>query len=159
MTKPRSLTGIAVLAMLGLAPSCVSTWMQNAAESETAPGDYSALENAQFPGSSERVSFSRHVKPILKLKCLPCHTSEVIATAYRLDTKKAAFASGPAGSRIVPGDPKKSLLLNVAGVHRNIAVMPPVGNRLTEAESRLLTRWIKEGASWPEGTAGHLQAP
>jgi uncharacterized membrane protein len=159
MMKNLSFTRAALLAALSLAPSCVSTWMQDEADSETAPRDYSALEEVQMPGPSEKVSFTRHVKPILETKCLPCHSGTDTATAYKLNDRESAFSTGLPGARIVPGHPGRSLLLDVAGTHRNVAAMPAAGNRLTEAESRLLARWIKEGASWPAGPAGHLRAP
>jgi uncharacterized membrane protein len=159
MSRSLSLAGSALFAALGLAPSCVSTWVQDEAEAETAPHDYSAIDSTHLPGPSEKVSFTRHVKPILQTKCVACHTGTDASAGYRLDQKEVAFTLGPRGPRISPGNPGKSLLLNVAGTHRNAAVMPPVGNRLTEVESQLLTRWIEEGAPWPEGAAGHLRAP
>jgi hypothetical protein len=35
--------------------------------------------------------------------------------------------------------------------------MPLVGNRLTDTESKILRRWIAEGAYWPDGRAGALK--
>lgn len=159
MLRTLTFTRAALLVLLGLAPSCVCTWMQDKADSETAPQDYSAIQEAQLPTPSEAVSFTRHVKPILETKCLPCHSGTDTATAYKLNDKEAAFSAGLTGARIVPGHPRRSPLLDVAGTHRNVAAMPAVGNRLTEAESRLLARWVKEGAFWPAGPQGHLRAP
>lgn len=159
MSKSLSLAGAALLAALGLSPSCVSTWMQDEVESETATRDFHAIDPALLPDPSEKVSFTRHVKPVLEGKCLACHSGEEAGGGYRLDQRQTAFVNGYRGSRIEPGHPRRSLLLDVAGMHRNVAVMPPVGNLLTDAESQLLTRWIKEGALWPEGAAGNLRRP
>ena len=159
MSKSLSLTGALLLAALGLSPSCVSTWVQDEVEAETAPRDFSAIDLTQLPGPSDKVSFIRHVKPVLETKCVACHTGKDASGGYRLDQRQAALLSGYRGARIAPGHPKRSLLLEVASTHQNVAVMPPVGNRLTEAESHLLARWIKEGAPWPKGEEGRLRAP
>ena len=35
--------------------------------------------------------------------------------------------------------------------------MPAAGMRLTSEEKAILTKWVKEGASWPPGAAGTLR--
>lgn len=159
MSKSLSFPSAALLGALILSPSCKSVGTRHQVEAETATRDYEAIDPTLLPASSEKLSFTRHVKPVLEAKCVACHSGVAAAGGYRLDEKKLAFTTGYRGARIAPSHPDQSLMLNVAGTHRNVAVMPPVGNRLTEAESRLLERWIKEGAPWPEGAGGKLRAP
>jgi hypothetical protein len=103
------------------------------------------------------VEFRAHVAPILENRCLPCHDGTAMPGLYDLSRRSTAFAVGPAGPRIVPGAPEKSLVfLNPGGTHEKLQAMPPVGNRLTKAELSILHRWINQGAAWPAGQAGVL---
>jgi hypothetical protein len=53
-------------------------------------------------------------------------------------------------SFLVPGQPERSLLLTkIEGAHAHVKAMPPVGERLTQDEVRILERWIRQGAKWP----------
>lgn len=124
---------------------------------ETAPEGLTALSPAALAGECRHVDFQTMVRPVLENKCLPCHSAPAASGRFRLDTREAAFARGPGGPRIVPGHPEASIMLAFASTHKNMAVMPVVGNRLTSTESRILRRWILEGARWPLGTAGHLK--
>ena len=98
------------------------------------------------------------MKPILESKCLSCHSGESAPWNFRLESRALAFEPGTSGPRIVPGKPEQSLLLSLASTHRNVAVMPLVGNRLTAAESKTLRQWVMEGAVWPKDKVGELKA-
>lgn len=124
---------------------------------ETAPEGLTPLSPAALAGEHRNVDFQTMVKPVLENKCLPCHSGGAASGNFRLDTREGAFARGPGGPRIVPGRPDESIILAFASTHKNMAVMPVVGNRLTPTESRILRRWIMEGAPWPVGAAGHLK--
>ena len=50
-----------------------------------------------------------------------------------------------------PGRPEKSLLLKFVADQAAELRMPPEGDRLSAAEIAVLTKWIAEGATWPEG--------
>lgn len=139
--------------LLLLLPGC-TTPEQGA---ETAPEGFTALSPAAVAESRHTVSFARQVKPILELKCVPCHSGTTAPWGFRLENRDLAFAKGLSGARIIPGRPDQSILLALAGTHKNVAVMPLVGNRLTETETWILRRWIAEGAKWPQGEAGELK--
>jgi len=51
----------------------------------------------------------------------------------------------------VPGDPKGSPLVRFVKGEPEDLVMTPKGERLPAAETALLSRWIEEGAKWPDG--------
>jgi cytochrome c5 len=131
---------------------------QHATESETAPTGPSVLSAAATQQALEgKVSFRNHLKPVLESRCLPCHNGKTVIGLFELTSREKAFQPGPLGPRIIPGQPDKSLLfLNPGGTHKAVQVMPPVGNRLTPDELKLLRRWIVQGAEWPAGSAGKL---
>ncbi len=101
--------------------------------------------------------FNFHIKPILSDRCFKCHgpDEKVREANLRLDTKEGAFAVLDSSSMtyaIVPGNPKKSLL--VQRIHSEDAelIMPPPNSNLvlTDYEKKLLTRWIEQGADWKD---------
>lgn len=98
-----------------------------------------------------KLDFSRDVLPILSDKCFVCHgpDSGSRQAGLRLDNPESAFAErGEGRYAIVPGNPKKSLL--VERIHNADAPMPPAvsGKTLSEPEKKILERWISEGAEY-----------
>jgi hypothetical protein len=140
-----------------LLSSCVMPPHEHDQGAETAPEGLTALSPAAVAESAHGVNFERQIKPILESKCLACHSGPSAPWGYSLESRKLAFAPGASGSRIVPGKPDQSLIVAFASTHKNVAAMPLVGNRLTETESRILRRWIADGANWPVGKAGMLK--
>lgn len=144
---------MAVLLLCG----CASQSLHREEGAETAPQGLTALSPEALNERGRPVSFERQVKPILESKCLACHSGQSAPWSFQLESRELAFAHGLSGPRIVPGRPDQSLILALASTHKNVAVMPLVGNRLTVTESKILRRWVAEGAHWPSGKAGHLQ--
>lgn len=149
----RAALGVAITLLGG----CVLAPVEHDKGAETAPEGLTALSPAAVAESAQGVGFERHVRPVLESKCLACHGGQQAAGNYSLASRSLAFAPGPGGPRLVPGRPDQSLLVAFASTHRNVAAMPLVGNRLTATESRILRRWIAEGAAWPPGRAGMLK--
>jgi uncharacterized membrane protein len=124
--------------------------------SETAHAGWEVLGKNARRGSHGKIDFVTHVKPVLEAKCLACHNrNHPPPPSFKMDNRKLAFA---APSRIVPGHPEKSLLI-INGTMKHKRTMPPVGERLTEEEKRILTAWVAQGADWPDGAAGQLCPP
>jgi hypothetical protein len=146
--NPRWLMSTGVFALAGLLPSCVPV---GPAESETAPSNFEALSApARHEAKTGTVGFARHVKPILEAKCVMCHGAVDAQGGFRLDRRQFAFSEGVRGRRIVPFEPARSPMISrLDEIHAGIAVMPPVGNRITNDEQVILRRWITQGASWP----------
>lgn len=101
--------------------------------------------------------FNFHIKPILSDRCFKCHgpDEKVREANLRLDTREGAFAvldSSSMSYAIVPGDAKKSLL--VQRIHSDdpdLMMPPPASNlALTDYEKKLLSRWIEQGANWKD---------
>ncbi len=99
------------------------------------------------------VDFATEIHPILANKCLPCHSGPKPQAGLLLNTRANALKGGRSGPSITPGKPNDSLLLaRVEG--REGALMPPTGVPLKDSDIDRLRRWIAEGASWPEVSAG-----
>lgn len=102
-------------------------------------------------GGADKVDYFREVRPILESKCYSCHQGGKAKGGLRLDQHLAALAGGEAdGPAVVPGDVDGSSLIYRIGHEAGDDIMPPKGDPLSKAEVALLTRWIEEGAGWPQ---------
>lgn len=128
-------------------------------DSETRPAGESSLSERDLRQALRGpVDFERHVKPILEAKCVACHNADGLPGRLNLSSRETATRSGALGLFIVPGHPEQSLLVTQIGsAPAHLKAMPPVGQQVTENEIAVLRQWIKEGASWPAGTAGTLK--
>src|SRR5688572_12272597 len=111
-----------------------------------APKDKSA-------GSGKPIDFSRDIRPILSDNCFACHGPDENErkAKLRLDRHEDALKPAKSGDyAIVPGDPKKSTLIERIMTDDEDDVMPPpkTKKKLTAQQKELLTRWIAEGAKW-----------
>ncbi len=98
------------------------------------------------------VDFVRDVRPIFETHCYDCHSGDNRKSGLRLDVKSAAMKGGDHhGPDILPGDPKGSPLIHFVTTENEDEIMPPKGGRLSSEEVAVLTRWIAEGAVWPDG--------
>ena len=101
------------------------------------------------------VDFNREVQPILSENCYHCHGPDAKAreAGLRLDRREGALGKTEDGAPIVaPGKPGDSeLLTRIFSLDRDEVMPPPKSNRkLTDAQKRLLRRWVEEGAPWAE---------
>ena len=96
-------------------------------------------------GNDQPVQFDREVRPILSDKCFYCHgpDKEHREADLRLDLREEAE------SAIVAGDVDASELI-VRILAHDETKMPPDDSKksLSAQEIDILTRWVKEGATW-----------
>jgi hypothetical protein len=111
---------------------------------------FATVKSQNRPTASENVDFFRDVKPLLESRCGDCHRGTKAKGGLRLDGAEFANKGGDSGPAFEAWNADKSELLRRVRSADSHEVMPPKGNRLTESEVSLLTRWIEEGASWPE---------
>jgi len=94
------------------------------------------------------LDFNRDIRPILSENCFYCHgqDGQKREADLRLDDRAAAIEAGA----IVPGDPGASTMLErIHSTDPDIVMPPPDSNRrLSEAQKKILDRWIKEGAEY-----------
>jgi len=97
------------------------------------------------------IDFESEVRPLLADRCLDCHDSATLKGGIGLETWYHAHLPTDAGEALfVPGKPEESVLLHVVAQTDPEKRMPPKGAPLTPAEIATLTRWIEEGATWPD---------
>ncbi len=105
------------------------------------------------PTLGRPVDFSQDLLPVLRAKCLACHSRSKHEGGLVLETAGSIVSGGDTGPGLVAGKPDESLLFQLAA-HRDDPRMPPPDNKvnatpLTPAELGLMGQWITEG-----GTAG-----
>jgi hypothetical protein len=69
---------------------------------------------AEAPATPEQIAFfEKSVRPVLVQECYSCHatTAKKIRGGLTLDTRDGIRKGGDTGPAVVPGDVKKSLLL------------------------------------------------
>ncbi|MAS96133.1 MAG: hypothetical protein CMO55_23270 [Verrucomicrobiales bacterium] len=108
---------------------------------------------------SGSVDFFKDVRPILEARCFDCHQGGKAKGELRLDNRASALAGGENdGPAVVPHDVDgSSLIWRVTPEDAADDIMPPKGDPLTESEIATLTKWIEEGAAWPEFRVDHFE--
>ncbi|MCP4857577.1 MAG: DUF1553 domain-containing protein [Fuerstiella sp.] len=102
-------------------------------------------EDSKF-SASDFEHFEKKIRPLLSRRCYSCHsgTAKTVHGGLRLDTFTDLQRGGDSGPALVPGDARKSLLVEVLHYDGDIQ-MPPKG-KLPDAEIAVLTEWVKRGA-------------
>ncbi len=97
------------------------------------------------------VDFARDVQPILARACQKCHGAEKRRGGLRLDERESAFAGGDSGEPAIrAGKVDESPLLKRVSTGDAAKRMPLRGDPLSASEIALLSRWIAQGARWPD---------
>jgi cytochrome c551/c552 len=91
--------------------------------------------------------FENSIRPLLIEHCLKCHGPDKSEGGLRLDSQDAAFRGGDSGAAIVPQKTDESLIIQA--INHDGLEMPP-NKKLSDKEIDALTRWVNEGAAWPE---------
>lgn len=107
-----------------------------------------------LPGSvfGQDVQFVRDIQPVLKRHCYSCHGETKQKSGLRLDIKSEAFKGGDSyGESIVAGSSADSPLIELVCSDDESERMPPDGDRLPESDIAMLSKWIDQGAIWPDG--------
>ncbi|HZE98327.1 MAG TPA: c-type cytochrome domain-containing protein [Planctomycetota bacterium] len=90
------------------------------------------------------VSFAKDVFPIFKENCLSCHKADKKKGKLDMSTYADLMKGGKQGSPVKPGDPAKSLIIEMTTGKE--PEMPEKGDPLKPEQVELLSRWIKQGA-------------
>src|SRR5579862_6509539 len=95
--------------------------------------------------------FESKVRPILVEHCYKCHSdqAEHVKGGLLLDTREGCLKGGDTGPAVVPGDPKKSLLIKAVSYTDSDLQMPPKNEKLSDADIDTLVKWIESGAADP----------
>ena len=115
-----------------------------------------ALCAAGWAGATEQLDqeraafFEKRIRPVLVERCYECHSAESkkLKGGLRLDSKAGMLKGGDTKAAIVPGDAKRSLLIEAIGYSNPDLKMPPKG-RLAESVVADFTQWVNDGAFYP----------
>lgn len=103
-------------------------------------------------GLTHAIDFEKDIQPILEFHCVACHDASETKGGLRFDREDLLLKGGDGGPALVPGKPDESYMLELVSLPEDdVDVMPPKGRTLTDAEIDKLTKWIEQGAKWPEG--------
>jgi hypothetical protein len=100
------------------------------------------------------VDFDHDVRPILIRHCDRCHGTKNQEADLQLNRRVSVLHHGDGKTPIiVPGHADQSLLITRLSNREAGDIMPLDGEQLADQEIRLLSRWIDEGAVWPDASA------
>src|SRR5438128_5295988 len=100
-----------------------------------------SLASVPFAHSAapERLTFERHVRPILKTYCLDCHGGgEKLKGHLDLRLRRFLAKGGDSGPAVVPGAPGKSLLVE----RLKAGEMPPGEKRVPAEQIAVIQRSV-----------------
>ena len=106
---------------------------------------------AQLP---DRVDYNFHIKPLLSDRCYACHGPDDNARQAELRLHTEAGALGAklvsGGRAVVPGSLRRSKVMRRITSGDPAFMMPPPESNLhlSEYETALIARWIRQGAPW-----------
>lgn len=106
--------------------------------------------------------FESKIRPVLVKHCYDCHSVESGKSkgGLLLDTRDALWTGGDRGPAVVPGEPKKSLLLTAIAHTDPDLQMPPKKAQLPKSVIADVEAWIKMGAPDPrEATGKTIERP
>ncbi len=100
--------------------------------------------------------FEKKIRPVLVEHCYSCHSekSRRVRGGLLLDTREALRKGGDTGPSIVPGHPKKSLLVEAMRQEGDLW-MPP-RKKLPDAVIADFEKWVKMGAPDPRKSSKSL---
>jgi hypothetical protein len=93
------------------------------------------------------VDFAHDITPILKARCIECHSNGTYKGAFSLETRATILKA----KAVVPGNSGDSELFKRI-THADAEMrMPPKGKPLTAKEIDLVRAWIDQGLKWDDG--------
>lgn len=98
--------------------------------------------------AGDSVDFAKSIRPLLEKHCVSCHGPTKKSAGLRLDLGRKILAGSPIGPVVVAGKSAESKLIRKIRGEGGGDQMPPDG-QLTDAEIRLIARWIDSGAAIP----------
>src|SRR5437879_9218897 len=82
------------------------------------------LVHAADPKKPAKVTYEEHVLPILRDKCIGCHSPDKSRGGLVVSTYTSIMAGGSSGEVVKPGDPDNSRLFQLVS-HKQEPFMPP----------------------------------
>ena len=99
------------------------------------------LSLSAFAQTPAKVTYTDHILPIFQNACTNCHNPDKKKAGLDLTTYQGTMSGGESGPAVKPGNADGSLIFKVCA-HTQEPVMPPKGDKLSDAEMALLKGWI-----------------
>ncbi|MGL4552963.1 MAG: c-type cytochrome domain-containing protein [Gemmataceae bacterium] len=111
-----------------------------------------APADAQAP-AKKRTTYDEHVLPVLKDKCLGCHSTDKKRGGLNVANYTSLMQGGSSGASVKPGDPDNSLLYKLMA-HTAEPIMPPKSAKPAANDPALAVvhKWITDGAPENSGS-------
>ena len=103
---------------------------------------------AAAPTPQQIEFFEANIRPVLVDTCGDCHIADAEG-GLTMISREALIKGGESGAAIVPGDPAKSLLMQVIRREEGVPRMPKGAPKLGDAQIAAFAEWITSGAPWP----------
>lgn len=96
------------------------------------------------------VNFTADIYPILQQRCFACHAGEFPDSGYRLDLRDELLGYSTGQPFVVPGNSRKSHLIEVLTTKSDSTRMPPDEAPLPDKQVARIRAWIDQGMSWDD---------
>ena len=97
--------------------------------------------------------FESKIRPVLVAECYECHDAKKQKGDLRLDYRDGILKGGEEGAAIVPGDAKKSILIQSMDHSHETLVMPKKRPKLDKQIIADFVEWVNRGAPDPRTKA------
>ena len=97
------------------------------------------------------VDFAKDVFPILQARCVGCHNADDTEAGLAMHTHAAMLKGGENGLALTPGEPNSSRMILMITGKMEPRMPPEDEDPLTEKQIAVLTEWIENGATGPDG--------
>jgi cytochrome c553 len=104
---------------------------------------------AAEPDAAQIEFFEQRIRPMLANECYECHGLKKRKGGLRLDFRDGLLKGGDSGPAIVPGDAKKSLLIQSIRHDDPDSAMPKDRPKLSDSVIRDFIAWVNAGAADP----------
>jgi cytochrome c len=118
-------------------------------------GCSSGVERARTAGQEDATKpdfYTANVRPIFQANCYRCHGGMNHKGGLNMQTRVGMLKGGHVGPALVPGDPEKSLMIQLMrheGPAHDPMPMPPKQPKISDADISIVEQWIKAGAIMP----------
>ena len=99
---------------------------------------------------ADEVDYLTQIKPLLLEHCGDCHGTDLQESGYRVDRGGLLIRGGDHGTSIIAGKPAESMLIHVLQGTAKVPRMPLDLDPLSGEQIDLITKWIAQGAAFPE---------
>ena len=104
----------------------------------------------------KKITFDDHVKPIFQKRCATCHNGGKKSGGLDLTNFTNLMQGGGSGQSVEQGDSGSSYLYLLVA-HEESPAMPPGGNKIPDAEIKMIESWINAGALENSGSVAKIK--